>query len=494
MRTTAFLGLKSHQSTAFLAATRMLVAAFILALTVGSFHAAAEDWPKYNHDLANTGLSGETGINSKNVAQLQTKWTFTASKMSATPAVATINGTPMVFIPSWDGIMHALNAVTGVQIWSFKVDAIGNSYCNDTYCRMGSSPAVDVAQNLVLFGSSNAYLYALNATTGALVWKVVTGDSNAGYEVWSSPAIYQGMVYIGVSSHGDNPCIVGGEVQAYDELTGDLDWSFNTIDQGTCPTGVPCVGGSVWSSVAIDEVNGIAYAGTGNPGSTCKPPTANAGLYPDSILAFNASTGQLLNYFQAIRNDMMDHDFGATPVLHMTGQTNECTGHSTTDYWITEGSKNANVYFAERGTAGLTGNVQQQTEQGDVTATAVIRPIEKVTSCGNKGKHIINYSNMIYVAAPSGLWVYNQSHKGAVTLVIEDTVSKQLRAAPAAIQDIVFFGGGDGNLYVSGGAGKIIATFPTDGSAIYGGIAISGNRVYFGTTLGTIYCMSVNGQ
>src|SRR5438105_2185724 len=144
-----------------------------------STEAQGEDWPKYMRDLANSGHSSETGINSSNVASLGTKWTFTTGGLvSASPAVATINGVS--------------------------------------------------------------------------------------------------TVYVGVSSHGDQPCIVG-RVDAYDELTGNTAWSFNTIDQTTCPSGT-CLGASVWSSVAIDAVNGIVYAGTGNPGSTCNPATANAAL------------------------------------------------------------------------------------------------------------------------------------------------------------------------------------------------------------------------
>ena len=348
---------------------------------------------------------------------------------------------------------------------------------------------MDTSQNLVFFGSATAYLYALNAASGTLVWKQSVGDSRE-YEVWSSPAIYQGMVYVGVSAHGDTNCIPGGEVQAYDELTGDLVWSFNTIDQSTCPNGENCVGGSVWSSVAIDDVNGIVYAGTGNPGSTCTPPSKNAGLYPDSILALSASTGTLLNYFQAIKNDMNDRDFGASPTLHMTGETNQCTQHSTTEYWVSEPSKNGNVYIAKRDAKGLTGDVQKY--KGGLSATAAVQATESVTSCSVDNK-IIDYVNTIYIPGPKAFWVYLQDHQGKATLLAEDQLGqKPLYGAPASIQDIALFGANDGNLYASGATGKILAKFGV--GSIWGGIAISGNRVYFGTVPGNIRCMSVDGK
>jgi glucose dehydrogenase len=470
------------------------VVAIFLALILGCFQAAAEDWPKFGRDLGNTGRSQETGITSKNVNKLATKWTYTtANKISTTPAVATVNGTPMLYVASWDGVFHAVNAVTGQQVWSFPVDVVGGQWCPDsTYCRMGSSPAVDTSTNMVFFGSANAYLYALDAVSGTLIWKQSVGDSpTGGYEVWSSPTIYQGMVYIGVSSHGDDPCIPGGEVQAYDEVTGNLVWSFNTLDQSTCPNGGTCVGASVWASVAIDDANGIVYAGTGNPGASCSPPTKNAGLYPDSILALSASTGTLLNYFQALKNDMHDKDFGASPVLHLTGQTNQCTGKSEKEYWVTEGSKDGYVYIVGRNAQALTGTVQEQNEKAIIIASAAIDPSQTSKSCG-QGKKIISYTNKIFVPGYAGFWVYEQNAVGTTTLIKKERAEKSLFGQPASIEDVVFFGGSDGNLYVSSDTGKILTQFAV--GPVVGGIAISGNRVYFGTTAGNIDCMSVNGQ
>src|SRR5580704_1523482 len=289
--------LRSSQREKFASYLLVTCAICFLAAVPLRSQAFSEDWPKYKRDLANDGLSAETGINSTNISQLQTKWTFpTGAIVSASPAIATVNGTSTLYLGSWTGTFYAINAVTGQSIWTFQVDAVGA--CAKGGCHIGSSAAVDVANNLVFFGARNAYLYALNATTGQLVWKQMTGLSAKGYEIWSSPAFFNGMLFVGVSAHGDDPCHEGGEVNAYQELSGTQAWSFNSFDQCTCPSGV-CVGGSVWSSVAIDDVNGIVYAGTGNPGSTCAPPSQNAGLYPDSILAFNAASGTLLNYFQA---------------------------------------------------------------------------------------------------------------------------------------------------------------------------------------------------
>jgi outer membrane protein assembly factor BamB len=53
-----------------------------------------------------------------------------------------------------------------------------------------SSPAV--ANGVVYIGSNNGYIYALNAASGIQLWNYSTSNP-----VWSSPAVVNGVVYIG---------------------------------------------------------------------------------------------------------------------------------------------------------------------------------------------------------------------------------------------------------------------------------------------------------
>jgi outer membrane protein assembly factor BamB len=77
-----------------------------------------------------------------------------------------------------------------------------------------------------------------------------------GYDIYSSPTVYEGAVYFGTSSVGDTPC-VRGQIWALDALTGATKWTVDAIDQTTCPTGNNCVGGGVWTSPAVDTVNHV---------------------------------------------------------------------------------------------------------------------------------------------------------------------------------------------------------------------------------------------
>src|SRR5580658_3985643 len=472
-------------------ARQIAIVGLLISVIFVAAQAPAEDWPKFLHDLNNSAHSGETGISSFNVETLKTKWTFSSGyEFSASPAIATVKGTSMVFLGAWNGKFYSLNAVTGKRIWSFTVDLVPP--CRTNSCRIGSSAAVDTANNLVFFGAENAYLYALNATTGALVWKQQLGDPHKGAEVWSSPTFFNGMVFVGLASHNDAPCVIG-LVNSYNELNGNPVWSFPTIDQSTCPSGT-CLGGAVSSSLAIDSTNGIVYAGTGGPGAECTPPTQNATLYPDAVLALNASTGTLLNYYLAVNNGQEDDDFGSSPILQTTGRVNQCTGLNTFDYWVTDMNEVGDIFVLERKAGGLTGTVQTIQRSVGFNASSGFLAMTQIIQCG-AGKQQTDYMNTIFAPDRSGaLLTLFQNHTGK-TVVRDDAKASQkpLFGAPAIIKDIVLFGGQDQHLYVSKTNGSNLLSFKVKGP-VPGGVAISNSRVYFATSLGYLYCMSPNGK
>jgi outer membrane protein assembly factor BamB len=53
-----------------------------------------------------------------------------------------------------------------------------------------------VANGVVYVGSYDSNLYALNASTGAILWSFATGGN-----VISSPAVANGVVYVGSGDH-----------------------------------------------------------------------------------------------------------------------------------------------------------------------------------------------------------------------------------------------------------------------------------------------------
>jgi eukaryotic-like serine/threonine-protein kinase len=130
----------------------------------------------------------------------QQKWKVTLTDpISSSPAVAD----NLVYFLSYDGVFYALTADSGEIKWRFatggehRFEAKGihgltpaTQDIADPMDLFLSSPAVD--HNRVYFGSSDGHIYALNATSGVLLWSFETADV-----VHASPAVVNGTVYIG---------------------------------------------------------------------------------------------------------------------------------------------------------------------------------------------------------------------------------------------------------------------------------------------------------
>ena len=106
-----------------------------------------------------------------------------------------------VYIGSYDGYVYGLNASTGAQIWKYQ-----------TQDSVTSSPAV--AYGCVYVGSEDNNVYCLNASNGKKIWQSPTG-----YWVWSSPAVADGNVYVGSEDYS---------IYCLNASTGTKEWSYET--------------------------------------------------------------------------------------------------------------------------------------------------------------------------------------------------------------------------------------------------------------------------
>ncbi len=103
-----------------------------------------------------------------------------------TSAGATVrNG--VVYFGTGRGNLYAVNATTGIQIWGPTLSAGA----------VTSSPALALGAKMLLVGSNDHYVYALNMTNGSRLWRYPTGGP-----VSSSPAIADGRVFIGSQDSG----------------------------------------------------------------------------------------------------------------------------------------------------------------------------------------------------------------------------------------------------------------------------------------------------
>ncbi len=251
----------------------------------------------------------EHSISPANVKGLSPKWVFTTGgDVSATP---TVDG-DAVYFPDWAGNLFAVEKNSGRLIWSHKI----SNYDGVDGAISRVSPAVE--GNQVIIGDipnskqvhHGANVISVDRETGTLQWMTKV-DTHPAAIITGSPVVFDGVVYIGVSSSEETlaldpayPCCsFRGSVVALDEKNGAMLWkTFDMPDNGRQPGGYS--GGAVWQPPAIDPKRGTLFVGTGNnytaPADVeaCQKatPTANCAAaddFFDTALALDLKSGQI---------------------------------------------------------------------------------------------------------------------------------------------------------------------------------------------------------
>jgi polyvinyl alcohol dehydrogenase (cytochrome) len=240
----------------------------------------------------------ETTISTKNVGKLTKLFSVTTDgDVSATPNVS--GG--VAYFPDWGGSLWAVNATTGAQIW--KVNLSTYTGLAGTISR--STPTSATGGILLVGTQKGAYLLAINQRDGSLVWRTQM-DAHPLAILTSSPSVFQGVAYIGVASLEEaaaaDPsypcCTFRGSVVAVNVSTGQILWKTYTIpDNGGATGGYS--GNAVWGSQpVVDPARNAIYVGTGNnytvpscvTDQTCGMASNN---YTDAVLSIDMSTGAI---------------------------------------------------------------------------------------------------------------------------------------------------------------------------------------------------------
>lgn len=297
-------------------------------------------------------------VNADNIGQLGMAWTTKLdidSGTEATPLV--VDG--VMYTTGAFSIVYAINAATGELLWKYdpKVPAenLGQGCCGPV------NRGVAVWQGKVYVGSFDGRLIALDAGTGLPVWSVDTLiDRSKSYSITGAPRIVKGKVLIG---NGGAEFGVRGYVTAYDADTGKQIWRFYTVpgDPKLPPENAAMAkamktwdgdgwvkwggGGTVWDSMAYDPQLDLLYVGTGN-GSPWNYQFRSNGkgdnLYVSSILALRPDTGEYVWHYQITPQDQWDF----TATQHMILADIEMNG--SVRKVIMQAPKNGFFYVLDR--------------------------------------------------------------------------------------------------------------------------------------------------
>ena len=255
-------------------------------------------------------------INAKSVPRLEAAWTFqtdavppdkrTASKAAfeATPQLA---GDTLYVITPFNQVI-ALDPETGTERWRYDPKIASDRNYSEAAAR-----GVAWSNGTLYFGTLDARLIAIDATTGRELWQTpldpAIADGN--YQVTSPPVVAGDTIVIG-SAIGDNgrADLPRGVVRAFEATSGKPKWSWDPTPSGN--TGAA----NAWAPMSVDAARDLVFIPTGSAS-----PDFFGGLRPgsnnhaNSVVALRASTGKLVWAFQAVHHDLWDYDIASRPEL-----------------------------------------------------------------------------------------------------------------------------------------------------------------------------------
>ncbi len=313
----------------------------------------ANDWPLAHHDYANTRATTTSSINSNTVGTLHEAWSFNISKTGTSgafgdmPTVPLILGDTAYFHDSFANV-YAVDINTGALKWSKIYNSTG----------LEGPFGVAIGYGKLFMQKDNYAIIALDLSTGEELWSTTINTINTTV-IDIQPQVYDGLVYTStVPGTGDKFYAGGGMgiLYALNESTGDIVWSFNTVKDGNL-WGNPGVnsGGGAWYTPSVDTNTGIMFWGIGNPapfpGTKDYPNGSSYGyntLYTDCSLAIDHLTGELVWYKQLVQHDMFDHDIQISEIL-----VNNVTASGETHDVVIVAGKIGKVYSIDRATGEL---------------------------------------------------------------------------------------------------------------------------------------------
>ena len=259
-------------------------------------------------------------INAKSIKHLAPVWSmsFGGEKQRGQQSQPLVYDGVMYVTASYSRI-YAFDTKTGKKLWKYE-----------HRLPEGIMPCCDVVNrgaalygDLVIFGTLDAQLVALNRKTGKVAWREKIDDYSAGYSYTAAPLIAEGLLLTGVS--GGEFGVVG-RVEARDPNTGKMVWTRPMVEghmgykdgkengiTGTTNASWPgetwkTGGAATWLGGSYDATTGLAYFGTGNPGPWNSHVRKGDNLYSASTVAIDVKTGQIKWHYQSTPNDGWDYD------------------------------------------------------------------------------------------------------------------------------------------------------------------------------------------
>jgi polyvinyl alcohol dehydrogenase (cytochrome) len=468
--------------------------------------ASSPNWIGWSPSVTNTRFQSaqQAGLTAEQVPKLSLKWAFgfpDATSAWSQPTVAS----GRVFVGSQNGTVYALDAKSGCIHWTFTARS-------GVRTALAFGPREGASGYAVYFGDTGANVYALDAATGKEIWSRRV-DEHPYARITGSPTLYQGRLYVPVSSMeetaasqpGYECCTFRGSLNALDVKTGALIWQ-TFLAPAAQPSGRNAAGVAlwgpagvgIWSPPTIDVTRGVVYAGTGNTYSAPAQPTA------DAIVAFDLKTGAIRWIRQLTEGDVFgcragsancgekagpDFDLGTPPMLVTLPDGRDiivAAQKSGNAFAFDPGREGAPLWQYHAGEGSIWGGIQWGAA---VDGDRAYFPVSDIRTPKPGGLHAVSLATgeRAWYQAPPPLKCASGTGCSAALI-----------SAPTLIPGVLFSGSNDGALRAhSTKDGAVIWEFDTNrefetlngvkagGGAIQGpGPAIAGGMLYLNSGYG----------
>lgn len=317
--------------TRFLLACTATAVVFTSALAQDDLQSRTQDdkqWVMPAKNYASTRYSNLGQINTANVGQLKTAWTFSVGSNHGQEAAPIVVDGTMYVVGAYPNEVFALDATTGDLKWKYS-PAVDPSSQGVACCDVVNRGEV-YDNGKIFFNTLDNHTIALDAKTGKELWVTKLGDISRGQTLTMAPLVVKGKVLVG-NSGGEMG--VRGWLTALDENSGKIVWRAYSVgpdkdvligpnfkpfykdaqgkDLGvkTWPPGRWQIGGGpVWGWLSYDPKLNLVYYGTGNPGPWNSNQRPGDNLWTTTIFARDADTGEAKWADVLNPHDLFDYD------------------------------------------------------------------------------------------------------------------------------------------------------------------------------------------
>lgn len=314
---------RSHSSKLVLALLNLFAACRLATaqpVTTSELENAASDnssWLTYGRDYYGQRFVRLEQITPANVERLRSAWVFATGGdnrgLQATPLIHK----GVIYLSADQSRVFAIDARTGKKKWSYDPKVAKD--VERVYCCGSNNRGVALWEDLVLVGTMDARMVALDKESGVVRWETEVIDWREGYSITGAPLVVKDMVLTGVAG-GEYG--IRGFVKAFDARTGAMRWTAYTIPGPGEPGNETWPGetwknggGPTWTTGVYDPKLDLVYWNTGNAAPWNCHVREGDNRWTASTLALDADSGTMAWGYQYTPHDCWDYDAVSTPVL-----------------------------------------------------------------------------------------------------------------------------------------------------------------------------------